>query len=187
MGRDVEIEGDPTSAAGVAGYDVLRRPKAFGKWIEHGGWFPDYQFRFFRKTEYRANHQEVHGGFEPVGERGRLSGFLYHYTYDTIYSYVAKMNDYTSLQVSNKLRNKPGIVARKRNMVLNPLSHFLRMYVSNKGYRDGVHGFVLALLDAVYTFLLYAKIWEFRMQEGKTGGARPPITNPELNRLKHGS
>jgi glycosyltransferase involved in cell wall biosynthesis len=172
---------------GIAGYDVLRRPKAFGKWIESGGWYPDYQFRLFRKTAFRVNHQEVHGGIEPVGERGRLDGHLYHYTYDTIYAYVAKMNDYTSLQVTNKLKSDPDVRATRRNLVLNPLSHFLRMYLSRKGYRDGFHGFVLALLDAVYTMLLYAKLWEHRMHEEQRSGFHPPITNADLNRLKHGT
>lgn len=168
----------------VAGYAILRKARAFGKWIEHGGWFPDYQFRLFRKDRYTANHQEVHGGFEPAGRKERIDALLLHYTYDTIFSYVEKMNDYTSLQVSNKLRINAGATARWHNLVLNPLSHFLRMFISQRGYRDGMHGFVLALLDATYSLLLYAKLWEHRMQERAGGGALPPITNARLNEVK---
>lgn len=168
----------------VSGYEILRRPRAFGRWIEHGGWFPDYQFRLFRKDRYRVNHQEVHGGFEPEGPKEKIEALLLHHTYDTIFSYVEKMNDYTSLQVSNKLRDNPGATARWSNLVLNPLSHFLRMFISRRGYRDGMHGFVLALLDAVYSMLLYAKLWEYRMQERGGPGDLPPITNDGLNRVK---
>jgi hypothetical protein len=56
--------------------------------------------------------------------------------------------------------------------------------VSLRGYRDGFHGFVLALLDAVYSLVLYAKIWEFRMRQNDGSGLRPPITNEDLNIAK---
>jgi hypothetical protein len=68
--------------------------------------------------------------------------------------------------------------------VLSPLSHFLRMFFSRKGYKDGFHGFVLAMLDANYAMLMYAKLWEYRMREKEGKGILPPITNHELNALK---
>lgn len=168
-----------------AGFDILRKPSAFGKWIEHGGWYPDYQFRLLRKDAYLAEHQEVHGGFKTAGKRGRMSALLLHHTYPTIYSYVEKMNDYTSLQVSNKLKDQPQIRAPWYKILFSPLSHFLRMFISNKGYKDGMHGFVLALLDATYSMLLYAKIWEYRERAHQGSAEVPPITNAQLNALKH--
>jgi glycosyltransferase involved in cell wall biosynthesis len=179
-----QIKGVLAHPSDIVGYEVLRKPSAFGKWIEHGGWFPDYQFRFFRKDSYQADHQEVHGGFNTRGRKGRLEGILFHHTYETIYSYVEKMNDYTSLQVSNKLHIHPTLVPKRRNLILSPLSHFLRMFFSKKGYKDGFHGFVLSLLDATYTLLLYAKIWEYQMHKAERDGKLPPITNHDLNKLK---
>jgi len=180
-----EIRAMLTSGTECNGFEILRKPYAFGKWIEHGGWYPDYQIRLFRKGAYHPEHQEVHGGFRIDGHRGRMSGLLLHHTYPTIYSYVEKMNDYTSLQVSNKLNAKPGIEAPWHKILLSPLSHFLRMFISKKGYKDGMHGFILALLDATYSMLLYAKIWEYRERSREGQGAIPPITNVQLNALKH--
>ena len=182
-----EIQAMLDSGADEAGFLILRKASAFGNWIEHGGWFPDYQFRLFRKDRFRAEHQEVHGGFTTDGKRGRMSGLLLHHTYPTIYSYVEKMNDYTSLQVTNKLQANPDIVVPWYKLLLSPLSHFLRIFISTKGYKDGFHGFVLALLDATYSFLLYAKIWEYRMRSSRGEGDVPPITNTQLNRIKHRS
>ena len=177
-----EILKSPTD---VVGYEILRKPSAFGKWIEHGGWFPDYQFRLFRKDSYYADHQEVHGGFNTRGKKGRIEGILYHHTYETIYSYVEKMNDYTSLQVTNKLKSNPSLLPKRHNLILSPLSHFLRMFFSKKGYKDGFHGFVLAMLDATYTLLLYAKIWEYQTRKAEGAAKLPAITNFDLNKLKH--
>jgi (heptosyl)LPS beta-1,4-glucosyltransferase len=183
-GLAAEIQSMLSAGSDCAGYELLRKPSAFGKWIEHGGWYPDYQFRLFRKDRYRAEHQEVHGGFTTDGKKGRMHGLMYHHTYPTIFAYVAKMNDYTSLQVSNKLAAHPDIIVRWPKLLLSPLSHFLRMFFSKKGYKDGFHGFVLALLDATYTFLLYAKIWEYRMRASHGDPSLPPITNAQLNTLK---
>ena len=164
------------------GYSLPRKVSIFGKWIYHGGWYPDYSFRLFRRDKYRAEHAEVHGGFTIDGEKGTLTSFLHHYTYETIDQYLAKMNDYTSLQISNKLKENARIGWTK--IVLSPLSHFLRKYFSNKGYKDGVHGFILAVLGSIYTLALYTKLWEYQMRNKEGNGLMPPITNLELQANK---
>ena len=47
-----EVREVARDSRGYAGFTFVRKPSAFGKWIEHGGWFPDEQFRFFRKDSY---------------------------------------------------------------------------------------------------------------------------------------
>ena len=179
-----EVRDVLSDSRGFAGFEFIRKPEAFGKWIEHGGWFPDYQFRFFRKDSYYPEHQEIHGGFNTRGKKGALKGFLYHHTYGTIYAYVEKMNEYTSLHVSNRLTSGRGAAPRWYTILLSPLSHFLRMFFSRGGYRDGFHGFILAILDANYAMLMYAKLWEYRMREKEGKGILPPVTNAALNALK---
>jgi glycosyltransferase involved in cell wall biosynthesis len=183
-GLAAEIKAVLNGTGNAVGYEIPRKPFAFGKWIEHGGWFPDYQFRLFRKDSYYANHREVHGGFGTTGVCGRLRGLLLHHTYETISAYVEKMNDYTSLDVSNRLKERPGTRASWHNLFLNPLSHFLRMYFSKRGFRDGFQGFLLAFLDATYSMVMYAKLWEYWMRQDEGKRILPPVTNLELNRLK---
>jgi glycosyltransferase involved in cell wall biosynthesis len=175
-----EILATVSDPASCDGYSVPRRVMVFGRWIYHGGWYPDHTFRLFRKRAYRAEQAEVHGGFTVDGPKGTLRGELLHYTYATIEQYLGKMNEYTSLQVSNKLAGDPLLRAGWGKILLSPVSHFLRSYVSRKGYKDGVHGFLLAALGAIYTFGLYAKIWEYRMRAEEGKGLLPPITNLEL-------
>lgn len=177
-GEIVRTVADP---AAKPGYYVPRAVQVFGKWILHGGWYPDQTFRLFRKSAYAAEQAEVHGGFTVRGEKGTLNGPLFHYTYGTIEQYLAKMNDYTSLQVSNKLSGNPAIRVRWWKLILSPASHFLRSFLSKRGYKDGIHGFLLAVLGSIYTFSLYAKIWEYRMREKEGKGLLPPITNLSLH------
>jgi glycosyltransferase involved in cell wall biosynthesis len=173
-----------TSADADDGYEVARKASVLGKWIEHGGWFPDWQFRLARKTQIVAEYQEIHGGFTTRGTRGRLDGILRHYTYRTIAEYLRKMNDQTSLHVSNKLRDNPDLRVGWTKIVLSPVSYFLRMFFVHRGYRDGFHGFVLAAYSALYTLLMYSKTWEYQYRRRTTPSRLPPITNPEVQKLK---
>ena len=166
------------------GYLIPRKVMFLGKWIFHGGWYPDYTLRLFRRDKYAAEPAEVHGGLRIDGETAKLKGELFHYTYDSIAQYLSKMNDYTSLQISNKRQADSELQFSLMKLVLSPVSHFFRKYVSNKGYKDGFHGFVLAALGAIYTLALYAKIWEYRWREREGRGLLPPITNVEVQQLK---
>ncbi|HUN64507.1 MAG TPA: glycosyltransferase family 2 protein [Bacteroidota bacterium] len=165
------------------GYEVPRRVKAFGKWIMHGGWYPDYTLRLFRRGRYTAVTEEVHGGFRVNGEAGRLTGLLNHYTYDTIGQYLGKMNDYTSLQISALLREPERSRKPLGKILFSPPAHFLRKYFGLGGYRDGMPGFLLAVLGAIYTLALYAKLWEYRYRQGR-GEPLPPVTNVELGAFR---
>lgn len=174
-----------SGAHAEAGYYVSRKVQVFGKWIYHAGWYPDWQFRLARKDSIVAEHLEVHGGFTTRGQTGRLQGDLFHYTYDTIAQYLEKINDYTSLHVSNKLgdvsvRRPVGL----RKIVLSPVAHFLRMFLVNRGYKDGMEGFFLSVYSALYTMLLYAKLWEYQVRRAEGATELPPITNPDLQRLR---
>ena len=166
------------------GYFVARKASVLGKWIEHGGWFPDWQFRFVRNGKIIPEYQEIHGGFTTSGAKGKLNGILYHYTYRSIEEHLRKMNDQTSLHVSNKLQEHRQLNVGLQKILFSPISCFMRMFVLQKGYKDGMHGFILAFYSALYTLLMYAKAWEyqFRVNEGK--GVVPPITNVEIQQLK---
>lgn len=166
-----------------AGYIVARKSFFLGKWIEYGGWYPGYQMRLFKRSAAHMNHRPVHEGFELDGAPGTLRAALNHYTYDSLHQYLEKMNDYTSLDVSNKLSEKPDAVIRWYHCVLNPIALFLRMFVSLKGYRDGMHGFLLAVYSSLYKLLVYAKSWEYQAAL-RSGAELPPVSNEDLLAIK---
>lgn len=41
-----------------------------------------------------------------------------------------------------------------------PVSDFLKIYFAQSGYKDGLHGLTLALLQSFYSFIIFAKLWE---------------------------
>jgi glycosyltransferase involved in cell wall biosynthesis len=180
-----EIRGaidDRTGGDGCDGYELPILMNFRGRWIRHGGWYPGYTLRLFRKDRVRTEDAAVHGGYVVAGGKGRLNHPLHHYSYDSIAHYLSKMNDYTSLQVANLLRSKPGYVPGAAKLVFSPLSHFVRNFFTWKGYRDGMEGFLLAVLDSIYALALYAKLWEYRSCSG--AGEAPPIDMQAIRRMK---
>jgi glycosyltransferase involved in cell wall biosynthesis len=178
-----EIKNAITNNKSTDGYYIVRKVYAFGKWIMHGGWFPDHTFRLFRRDKYIPEYAEVHGGFAARGRTEILKGFLWHYSYPDISSYLRKMNDYTSLQVSNKLKSEKVKSVGITKIVFSPAFHFFRRYFSQKGYKDGKAGFILAVLSSISTLTLYSKLWEY-LHKQRNGMELPPITNTEIRFLK---
>lgn len=181
--RKLREIGDGPAPSGDApvGYTVLRRVQAFGKWIDHGGWYPEYKIRLVWRSALDFAHQQVHGDLAVSGPVAQLEEELYHYTYETIYSYLQRLNNYTSLQVANKLESNPDARAPWTKIVFSPLSHFWRMFVVKGGWKDGYHGLALAALDAMVAQALYLKLWEYRMREREGADRLPPIWNDEVN------
>ena len=51
---------------------------------------------------------------------------------------------------------RPSVV----KLVFSPVSRFLKLYVLRQGFRDGVAGFVLALISSFFCFYKYAMLFE---------------------------
>ena len=57
--------------ADIGGYEIPRRNYFYGKWIQGGGLYPDYQLRLFRKTAGRYDDVRLHENFVLQGRRER--------------------------------------------------------------------------------------------------------------------
>ncbi len=141
------------------GYRVPRKTWYMDRWLEYT-WFPDYQLRLFHKDDAFIENKDVHEGFSVKGNVDKLEGILYHYSYQSVENHVEKINQYTTLEVVAKLERLNGRKPKWYHLVFNPLSTFIKLFWFKKGYKDGLPGFILALMSAFYTQLLYAKTIE---------------------------
>ncbi|MGO9015040.1 MAG: glycosyltransferase family 2 protein [Dissulfurispiraceae bacterium] len=137
---------------------IPRKNFFLGRWIRHGGWWPDYTLRLFRKESAHVEQREVHEKIVADGKTAYCKNPMEHYTYRKISDYIKKMDVYSTL-AATELHQKGGS-ARFYQLVLKPPVTFLRMFLLQQGFRDGFHGFVLAVLYSFYTFLKYLKLWE---------------------------
>lgn len=181
-GLKEEILATISDPPALNGYEMPRKSFFLGKWIRYGGWYPGYQLRLFKKSKTTMNHRPVHEGFLIEGTIGVLKADLNHYTYHSLHQYIEKMNDYSSLDVLNKLSN--GRTIRWYNFILNPFSVFLRMYVSLNGWKDGMHGFMISYYSALHALSIFAKSWEYQ-NALNNGTAVPPVTPEAVARMNN--
>ncbi len=141
-------------------YQFNRKSQFLGRWINHSGWYPDYLIRLFRREQAHFNDAAVHESVEIKGAVKRLEGHLLHYTDPNLTHYFRKLNRYTSLSAEMLL--KEGKRFKAHNLVIKPWAIFVKMYFLKQGFRDGIHGLVLALLSSVHVLVKYAKLWELQ-------------------------
>ncbi len=142
-------------------YRLPRKNIIFGQWTRHSRWWPDYQIRFFKKgsvlwSEIIHSVPETHGvGWDlPAQERFAIV----HYNYQSISQYLERMNRYSSIQAETKIRD--GYKFNWRDLLTKPTNEFVSRFLAGEGYKDGVHGLALSLLQAFSEFILYLKVWE---------------------------
>lgn len=142
----------------TAGYWIPRKNIIFGKWIRHSIWWPDYQLRLFRKNKGRFPHATVHLPLEVKGETKHLSEPMEHKSYDTIQGFVNRLNNiYTEVEAESAFNSKK---MHWSDAIRLPVSDFLKTFFLQRGYKDGMHGLVLSMLQAFYMFIVAAKVWE---------------------------
>jgi glycosyltransferase involved in cell wall biosynthesis len=141
-----------------AGYWIKRKNIIFGKWITHGLWWPDKQIRLLRRAKGKFPCVHIHEYIAVEGQVGELSAPYLHYNYETVHQYLTKI-DRASTSEALSLRDMQYQLAWY-DAIRFPLSDFLKIYFAQQGYKDGLHGLVLALFQAFYSFTVFAKFWE---------------------------
>lgn len=153
-----------------AGFEVPRRTWYLGRWIRHGGWYPDRKLRLFRRSAGGWTGRNPHDRVEVTGRVERLDGDLLHLSYDSLSDHLRTIDSFTTIAAREK--RAAGERAGLADLVLRPFGKFLRMYVLKLGLLDGLPGFVIAVSGAYYVFLKYAKLRELE-RAGAGPGASP--------------
>lgn len=167
-----EIRNILSSSPSYDGYRIPRKTFFLEKQIRHGGWYPDYNLRLFRKNKGRFEERIVHEAVKVEGVVDKTQNAILHYAYPDLSSYLATINKYSSLAVEAMSKN--GISAFRTtgvNIVFRPALTFLYKYLFRLGFLDGKHGLILNLFHAWYVFAKYAKAWEYKIRV-KGQGAR---------------
>lgn len=145
--------------ASVVGFWIPRKNIIFGKWIEHGIWWPDKQLRLFRRNRGKFPGKHVHEPIEVDGPTLILAQPFIHHNYQSVSQFIRKMDTlYTESEVKNLLAADYRL--NWYDAVRFPMSDFLKTYFAQDGYKDGLHGLVLSMLQAFYSFIVFVKLWE---------------------------
>jgi glycosyltransferase involved in cell wall biosynthesis len=150
------------------GYRVPRVTWHLGRWIRSTDWYPDWQLRLYDRRSARWTGMNVHESVAVDGAVGRLRHELQHYAYRDLSHHLATIDRYTTLAAGQMMAQ--GRQATILDLLAHPPAALLRNYLLRGGFRDGMPGLLISLLNSYYVLLKYAKLWELR----RRGAAAAP-------------
>jgi glycosyltransferase involved in cell wall biosynthesis len=143
------------------GYRFPRQNYFLGKWLKHGGWYPDHVLRLFRKDKGHF------GGINPhdkvIIESGKVATIgtpIVHITYKSLSQYIHKQNLYSSISAQEKVKTGEAGKISPFMIVLKTAEKFVEVYIIKRGFLDGFHGLIAAIGATCAAFFKHAKIWE---------------------------
>ena len=157
--RSITAGMDSTASA----FKIARKNIVFGAWIKHSGWWPDYQIRFFKKGAVSWSgqiHQQpsVTGSIQVLPATEDIA--IEHNNYRTIDEFYTRMQRYTRSE-TEKIQSTPLDTPITSASLLTTFFHdFFSRYYQSEGYKDGLHGTSLALLQSFYQVTTQLRNWE---------------------------
>jgi glycosyltransferase involved in cell wall biosynthesis len=153
-----EIKDAVSKNLDINGYELLRVVYYWGKFWRKGGWYPEYRLRLIRKSATQWGGTNPHEKAIVSGLTKRLNGELWHYTYDDLFDQISTLNKFSST-AALEIKKESKKISRF-NIFFRPLTRFIKFYFTKKGYREGLSGLIVAIIEAFSTFLKYSKAWE---------------------------
>ncbi len=154
------LSGEPRYKA----YWIPRLNRIFGRWMKHGGLYPDHKLRLFRRGVARCREDtEPHATPKTAEPTGKLKNHMLHLQYRSVEYYLEHMQRYSTATIPlflRKGRTSESVFAFVANTVLNPALTFLKNYIIRGGFLDGREGLIFHLNHSAYVNWKFAKAWE---------------------------
>jgi glycosyltransferase involved in cell wall biosynthesis len=152
-----ELEELLASGPKAPAYALPRLSYHLGRWIRHGGWYPDFQVRLFDRRRAKWQSGEIHERVV-APHIDRLKNPIHHWVFTSLTDQIETNNRYSSLGAL-QLR-KQGQRFGVCRLLFKSYFKFLETYLWKRGFLDGLPGFIIAVGAAYSMFLKYAKLWE---------------------------
>lgn len=197
-----ELKAAALSDSPTVAYYVNRVVIMMGRQIRHGGLFPSWNLRFFRRGTCRYEDRSVHEHMIADGPTGYLKHLMLHIRRESISEYLTKHIKYADLESDEWIKMRVGAGKEARagrlfrdllkyrlylrrdiwpRMPMRPLIRFVYMYFVRFGVLDGRAGWHLAMLMASYEYMIGLLYKEklFRLKEGtlEIPGLKAPASN----------
>jgi len=159
----------------IAGYFVNRLLIIFGQTVRHGGLYPSWNLRLFKRGAARYEARTVHEHMVCTGPTDYLHAEMLHIRRETVSQYILKHIRYADLESDEWVKLKLGSsqvaeakllfkdVLRYRQWLrrdvwprlpLRPFWRFVYMYILRLGFMDGRGGWHMARLMASYEYMI---------------------------------
>ena len=147
-------------------YMMNRNVYILGRRIRFSGWQHDQVARFFRRGSAYYENRRVHSVLHTTGETPILDSAIEHYMVDRSFDeYAFRLGKYGYWNAAQCWRD--GERTSAIEVLLRPVWRFLRTYVLQLGILDGGLGLVFCLLQAYSTYMKFAVLWGWQVNEAR--------------------
>lgn len=144
------------SAPEAEAYALPRQAYFLGNPMRHGGWWPDFVIRLFRRDAGEFDNVLVHETVRVKGAVKKLKEPIIHYTYVSLEQLLNKINVYSTAGAAQaSTKNKRGGLAKALG---KSCWTFFRAYCLRAGFLDGSAGLIAAISKAEETYYRYLKL-----------------------------
>lgn len=152
--------------SGTACFAIPRKNIIFGKWLRHGGWYPDYVIRLFDKTRLDKWKNELHEQPQYSGELGYLKNPITHYKENILSEMLEKTNKWSQVEANlMHASNHPQMtVVRFMSAIFR---EFYYRFIRKLSFLDGGEGIIMGIYQVYSRFISYAKLWEMQVNRSK--------------------
>jgi glycosyltransferase involved in cell wall biosynthesis len=140
------------------GYYLNRVVFFLNRWWRKGGWYPEYRLRFCRRLATTWGGEDPHEKASVEGNTARCKGELFHYSFTDLADYSRR--SHTLAQNASTTLLRRGVRCSLFHLIARPIARFLKFYCLKRGYREGLAGLIVALIEAHGVMLKYALLWE---------------------------
>lgn len=139
-----------------SGFFLRRIDVMWGKKILHGEVGELRLLRLARKDTGKW-HGKVHEEWKIKGTIGALSNPLIHTPHQSVKEFISGINIYSTLREEELMEKNTS--SNFSTIILYPLAKFFQNYFLRKGYKDGVAGFIYAMIMSFHSFLVRSKLY----------------------------
>lgn len=143
-------------------YAIPRKNNILGKNLIHGGWYPDYVKRLFKKGSISGWHGDLHEEPKYTGQIGHLKCDLIHIKHETFSEMIDKTNKWSGIEAKLMFEANHPPMNIVRFMTAMWREFWYRMIVK-RAFLDGKVGIVFAIYQVFSRFVSYAKLWEMQL------------------------
>ena len=151
---------------GYAGYRFSRKGFFFGVWQKHGGWYPDYVLRLFRRDKGRFGGENPHD--RVIINNGQVKDVrkdLLHYTYTNLTDQLKRLDSYADIQMRERFDPKRSYAHLPYLLPFKAVFKFVEFYFIKRAFLDGKLGIVRAGIAGFSSFWKYAKLYELSIKQ----------------------
>lgn len=146
-------------SAKYSGYYFPRKNFILGKFLKHGGWYPDYVPRLFKKDKLKEWKGQVHESPIIEGRFGYLKSPIDHFTARTVSSMFQKTISWAKIEADLAYyANHKSVNSLKVTKAL--FLEFATRYLVKLGFLDGTVGLIEAIFQSFHRAITLVYLWE---------------------------